>query len=65
MGEQGAESIHSAFNSIERSYLCMPNKVERLLSIMKEHHIRTDPQNISMVPTTKKRKRKQNAAVEE
>jgi len=28
MGEQGAESIHVNFNSIERSYKSIPNKVD-------------------------------------
>ena len=54
MGEQGAESIHTTFNTIERSY--MPNKVDRLLRIMQEHHLRIDPDNLSMVPAPKKRK---------
>ena len=57
MGEQGAESIHASFNNIERSYLNMPNKVERLFRIVQEHHLRTDPDLQSVVPKIKKRKK--------
>ena len=57
MGEQGAESIHAFFNDIERSYLNMPNKVERLFRIVQEHHLRTDPDLQSVVPKIKKRKK--------
>lgn len=56
MGEQGAESIHSCFNGIEHSYLCMPNKVERLLRVMQEHHLRMDPENLSLAPIKKLKK---------
>ena len=57
MGEQGAESIHTSFNVIEQSYRSMPNRVDRLLRIVKEHHLRVDPQHRSMVPEPKRRKR--------
>ena len=57
MGEQGAESIHSSFNSIEKSYHSMPNRVERLLCVVKEHHLRVDPDHRSMVPEPKRRKK--------
>ena len=56
MGEQGAESIHASFNNIERSYLNMPNKVDRLFRIVQEHHLRTDPDLQSLVPVVKRRK---------
>ena len=58
MGEQGAESIHAAFNNIERSYLNMPNKVDRLFRVVQEHHLRTDHDLQSLAPVVKKRKRK-------
>lgn len=58
MGEQGAESIHAAFNNIERSYLNMPNKVDRLFRVVQEHHLRTDPELQSLVPAIKRRKKK-------
>ena len=37
LGEQGAESIHARFNAIKRSYINMPNSVQRLECIMTEH----------------------------
>ena len=39
LGEQGAESIHARFNSLQRTYQCIHNKVDRLLSIVKEHSL--------------------------
>lgn len=58
MGEQGAESIHASFNSIERSFACMiHNRVERLLSVVKEHHLRISPANVNLLPPIKKRKK--------
>ena len=45
LGEQGAESIHSNFNTIERSYAGIPNKKNRLLRVTQEHHLRIDPEN--------------------
>ena len=56
LGEQGAESIHASFNSIERSYLGIPNKVDRLLRVVQEHHLRIEPDNLSLAPPAKKRK---------
>lgn len=59
MGEQGAESIHANFNSIERSFACMiHNRVERLQSVVREHHLRVSPANVVMQPPVKKRKKK-------
>ena len=55
-GEQVAESVHS-FNSIERSYHSMANRVEKLLCVVKEHHLWIDPDHRSMVPVPKKRKK--------
>ncbi len=44
MGEQGAESIHASFNGIERSFACMIHtKVDKLKSVVKEHHLRISP----------------------
>jgi hypothetical protein len=56
MGEQGADSIHTTFNSIERSYSGIPNKKDRLLRITQEHHLRIEPENLVLAPTVKKRK---------
>ena len=58
MGEQGAESIHASFNSIERSFACMiHNRVERLMAVVREHHLRVSPTNVAMLPAVKKRKK--------
>ena len=56
LGEQGAESIHACFNSIERAYSGIPNKKDRLLRVTQEHHLRVDPENIVIAPVVKKRK---------
>eukprot|EP00731_Ephydatia_muelleri_P014833 Em0008g553a len=37
LGEQGAESIHAKFNSLGRAYTAIPDRVEWLKCIMKEH----------------------------
>ena len=57
MGEQGAESIHTSLNQIERSYLNMPNKVDCLLCVVQEQHLRVDPEHQSLAPPLKKRKK--------
>ena len=56
LGEQGAESIHASFNSIERVYSGIPNKVHRLLRVMQEHYLRIEPDNVTLKPQIKKRK---------
>ena len=57
LGEQGAESIHASFNSIERSYLGIPNKKDRLQRVMQEHHLCIDSENNDLQPPIKKRKK--------
>ena len=56
LGEQGAESIHAKFNSIERSYSGIPNAKDRLKRVVQEHFLTTDPENIAVTPILKKRK---------
>ena len=56
LGEQGAESIHAKFNSMERAYSGIPNKKDRLLRVVQEHHLTIDPDNLVLLPTVKKRK---------
>ena len=56
LGEQGAESIHASFNSIERIYSGIPNKIDRLLRVMQEHYLGIEPDNITLKPQIKKRK---------
>lgn len=60
LGEQGAESIHARFNSIRRNYVNMPNRVQQLEYIMKEHFNQICPDNIVRQPSKpKKRKTKE------
>ena len=44
-GEQGMESLHASMNQVIRSFTCMPNKKERLTSVMKEHYMRVNPES--------------------
>ena len=39
MGEQGAKSIHSQFNSLTSTYKTIADPVERLRCVMKEHYL--------------------------
>ena len=55
LGEQGAESIHASFNSFERVYSGIPNKVDRLLRVMQEHYLRIKPDNVTLKPQIKKK----------
>lgn len=57
LGEQGAESVHARFNSIRRNYVNIPNPVTRLKAILQEHLIQVCPDNISMLPQPKRRKK--------
>ena len=57
MGEQGAESIHAYFNSLGRTYRGIPDPVQRLKQIMKEHLLHVAPANIAVKPVLKKRKK--------
>ncbi len=51
MGEQGAESVHAQFNRIELSYRIMiHNRVDRLKSVVKQHHLQISPQNLMLQP---------------
>lgn len=56
MGEQGAESIHSYFNCLGRTYASMPERVQRLKQMMTEHLLHIKPENVSARPVPKKRK---------
>ena len=56
MGEQGVESIHARFNTLERMYSNMNNRVERLKCIMAEHFRQVCPANIVRQPAAKQRK---------
>ena len=61
MGEQGIEGIHSKFNSYYRTYASMPEKVQRLRSIMQEHFLSVSPiLEARMPPPTSKATKKVN-----
>ena len=57
LGEQGAESIHTAFNQLARTYANMPNGMERLKSMVTEHYRQICPENVArQVPPAKRNK---------
>ena len=59
MGEQGAESLHAQFNTTERAYDNMRDRVERLKVVLQAHHLQTMPANLALeLPPLKKRKSK-------
>ena len=51
LGVQGAESIHAKFNSLRRAYTAIPDRVERLKCIMKEHLVSIQYQSEKSFPT--------------
>ena len=54
LGEQGAESIHIAFNQLACTYANMTNGVERLKSMVTEHYQQICPENVArQVPPAK------------
>ena len=55
-GEQGAESLHALIHRVGRSYTSIKNPVERLRSIIKEHHLQSSPLIVAQEPMVKKRK---------
>lgn len=58
MGEQGAESLHAAFNNTERAYKNMRDSVDRLLQ---NHHFRILPCNEALQPPLLKKKKRRRA----
>ena len=56
MGEQGAESIHTYFNGLKRTYNSIPDRVDRLRHTMREHLLHVSPVNVASRPAIKKRK---------
>ncbi len=50
MGEQGAESIHTVYNQLNRVYANMYDGVQRLCQVTIEHHRRTCPVLAARVP---------------
>ena len=56
MGEQGAESIHASFNTLQRTYHSVHDPLKRLLLIVKEHLLIVAPQNVAAIPPPKRMK---------
>jgi hypothetical protein len=56
MAEQVAESIHKEFNSLMHRFLNIPDWVERLRCVIREHHLRCCPVNTDAKPLPKRRK---------
>ena len=57
LGEQGGESVHAVFNSLQRAYNKIPNGVDRLFHLVREHHVCLCPENLQEVPIPSKRKK--------
>lgn len=55
LGEQGAELVHSQFNSLVSTYKTIPDPVERLRCVMKEHFLKVSPQMQRLTPPNPKR----------
>ena len=55
LGEQGAESIHTVFNQLGRTYSNMTNGVERLKSVVMEHYRQICPKNVARQPPPAKK----------
>jgi hypothetical protein len=55
MGEQGAESIHARFNTLQRTYSNIKNRTERLKYILKEHHLQVSPYTVEQRPQKRKK----------
>ena len=63
MGEQGAESLHANFNSTERSYTNMKDRVERLKVVLQNHHMQIMPHNASLEPPPLKLRKKKETTI--
>ena len=50
MGEQGAESLHAQFNTSERAYNNMKDRVQRLIVVLQAHHLQLMRVNTSLEP---------------
>ena len=57
MGEQGAESLHAQFNTTERAYNNMKDRVQRLIVVLQAHHLQLMPANTSLEPPLLKKRR--------
>lgn len=57
MGEQGAESIHAAFNALKPTYTNIPDEVEKVKCMLTEHHRQVCPILAQCQPKIKRRKK--------
>ncbi len=51
MGEQGAESLHAQFNTTEKAYSNMKDRLERLKVVLQVHHLQILPANVALEPS--------------
>ena len=56
MGEQGAEAIHAHMHQLDTTHRGIPNELDRLQYIVREHGLETAPSLTSLRPAAKKRK---------
>ena len=42
-GEQGGESVHSEFNSLQRAACGIRNELDQLMAMMRDHHMKCSP----------------------
>ena len=55
-GEQGLESGHAEFNSLKVTYQNIRDQAEKRRHLLKEHHLKKNPDAASYIPPIKKRK---------
>ena len=53
---KGIESIHAHFNRLGRTYASVPEEVDRLRTLMKEHLLHIAPEHVSATPEVKRRR---------
>lgn len=56
LGEQGAESIHTYFNSLGWTYCGIPDPLKRLKQMMVEYLLHIAPDNVTARPPAKKKR---------
>ena len=59
LNEQGGELIHAHFNRTNRAVSGMTNRQQRLMVVMKRHHIATTPEVRSKLISCKKQKKEE------
>ncbi len=63
MGELGCDSIHKQFNQLREIYKSIPDGVQKLRCMMKEHFIHIAPTKIAQQPLIKRRKLLDDATI--